>query len=163
MARCPFRKRHADLVDHVALQLPGGALREVEVLVVFAFLASPVSVAKETQVPCGRHAAVEHLSSQKLHQARDEKAGFCGVLGQRVQRRDQLGSQSLIGIQVQLPRVLDHQVVDGPVPLRAVVFEGMLDHLRSVLLADSHCVVTAEGVDNVQIIGDLLRLGQRGP
>ena len=104
-----------------------------------------------------------HLPAEKLHQAGDKKAGLGRVLRQRAHRSDQFGSKPLIGVQVQLPRVTEQQVVDGPISLRAIVFKRMLDDLGSMLPAQRDRVICAEGVDNVQVIGNFLRLSQCRP
>ena len=53
MPGCPLRKRHADLIDHVALELAGRTLGQVEVLVVLSLLAPAGAVAEEPQMPGG--------------------------------------------------------------------------------------------------------------
>ena len=134
MARSPFRKRHADFVDHVALKLTVGALGQVKVLVVLSFLTAAGSIAKQAQMPGRGHASMAHDSAKKLHQPGNKKSGLAGALRQRTDGRDQFRGKALIGVQVQLPRVAQGQIVDGPVSLRAIVFKGMLDDLRAMLL-----------------------------
>jgi len=90
-------------------------LRQVEVLVIFSFLATTGAVAEEPQMPGRRHASMSQLPAQKLHQPGDQKAGMCRVLRQGAQRRDQFRGKPLIGVQVQLPCVSGSQVVDCPV------------------------------------------------
>ena len=60
MARSPFRKRHADFVDHVALKLTVGTLGEIEVLIVLSLLTAAGSIAEEAQMPGRRHASMPH-------------------------------------------------------------------------------------------------------
>ncbi len=104
-----------------------------------------------------------HLPAQELYKAGDEKAGVSRVLGQGMHRRNQFRREPLIGVQVQLPGIAKHQVVDRPVSLRAIVLEGMLNGLGPMLPAERYSVVCAEGVDDVEVVGDFLRGSQRCP
>ncbi len=54
-------------------------------------------------------------------------------------------------------------MIDGPVALRAIILECMLHHLGAVLPAQGHCVICAERVHDVEIVGNFLRLSQRCP
>src|ERR1700677_2721010 len=100
------------------------------------------------------------LSPQKLHQACNQKTRLRGVLRQPLERRDQLRSKSLVGVQVQLPRVAQRQMVDSPIALCSIALERVLDDLGSVLLAERDRVICAEGIHHVQVVGNLLSLSE---
>lgn len=130
-------------------------------LVVLPFLAPSRAVPEQAQVPRRRHAAVTHFPAQKLHQPGNEKTRLRRVFRQGTYRRNQFRRQSLVGVQMQLPRVTKRKVVDGPVSLRAIIFKLVLDDLRSKPAAQLDRIVRAEGIDNVNVIGDFSRLRQR--
>ena len=131
-------------------------------LIVFAFLATPGAPAKKPQCRVGDMPPWRMVRPEN-NQPRNEKTRLRRALRQGTHGGDQFRSKPLIGIEMQLPRIPEHQVVDGPVSLGSVAVKRMLHHLRSILPAKSNRVIGAERVDHVQIIGNLPRLRQSHP
>ena len=66
----------------------------------------------------------------------------------------QLGRQPLVGVEMELPLVLQRQIVDRPVALRAVVLEGVLDDAGAGGGGDLQRLVGAAGIDHMDVVGD---------
>ena len=158
----PLGQGHADVVDHDAGQLAGGSALEDVVLVVLAVFAVAHACAEEAQVPGGAHAAVAQDPSEKAHISGQEIAGVGGLVGEGLEGCDQLVVHDLVGIQVELPRSGDGQGFDGPVALRAVMLEGVLDDSGAKRAGQLGGAVLAEGVHHEDFVGNLTRTAEGG-
>ena len=73
---------------------------------------------------------------RKSEIAGDEVAQGSGSSG-RARIAATNGVHPFVGIEMQLPRPGDGQVIDGPIALCAIVLESVLDHRRSEVRASS--------------------------
>lgn len=127
MAGRPFGERHPDIVDHCAGQLSGRSTHEHEMLIVLSIFAAAKPGAEEPQMPGGAHAPMAKNTSEKTKIPRYKIAGMDWLVGEISDGADQMFIHDFVRIEVQLPMTRNRQMVDRPVALRAIVFEGMLD------------------------------------
>jgi hypothetical protein len=131
-----------------------------KVLVVLASLAAACSGAEEAHVPGGRHASVAENAAHELEEAGEIVAIDCGIFGERGDLADKLRGEAFVGVEMELPGVLDGDIGDGPVALGAIVFKGMMDDRGTGGLGEGDGVVGAAGVDDVDVVGEAEKAAQ---
>ena len=106
-------------------------------------------------MPGWAHASVTQDAAEKAQIAGQKVSRVFRLFRKRQNSRNQLIVHPFIGIQMQLPGLGDGQIVDGPIALRAIVLEGVLDHGGSERTRQLYGSVLAERVDDEDFVGNL--------
>src|SRR5215469_4253440 len=131
MTSRPFGERHPDIIDHFAWQLSCRPAHQHEMLIIVSIFASSEPGLKESQMPGRAHTPMPKHASEKTKIPRDKIPGMDRIGWEIPDGIDQLFIHNFICIKVQLPITRDRQVVNRPIALCAIMFEGMLNYDRS--------------------------------